>query len=245
MADQPVQSSFPNDDALCERCGYPIRGLSIDAVCPECGFAVEASSPDKRFVLMDAKMRAFTGFWRTCATVLWSPVKSYRLLRIESGLDSPRSFLTRSCFFASVLWAFGISFALGNANWPLKVWCFSLGLQFVIAMLVLHGMSYIEMVGVTTFSRRRGWRVPFRLAHRVCCYASVGWLPGVLIGACGVALIESYLAGRFWFESQMGLVRVRWIFYGGLFVMALLWFETLVWIGVRQVRYANARPDTP
>jgi len=98
------------------------------------------------------------------------------------------------------------------------------------------------MLGVTAYSKRRGWRVPFRLAERVCCYASVAWLPGVLVAGLGMVLIEHFLAGRFWFESLLGLVKVRWLFYTGLFMFSLLWFETLVWVGVRQVKFANGSP---
>ncbi|MGB0768671.1 MAG: hypothetical protein ACPGYV_13300 [Phycisphaeraceae bacterium] len=108
---------------------------------------------------------------------------------------------------------------------------------------VLVAMTYIEMLGVTAFSRRRGWRVPFRLAERVCAFASAGWLPGVVIAGVGTWVLGVHGQGRPWFEQLIGLVRVGWLCYAALFVASFLWFETLVWIGVRRVKFANAWPD--
>lgn len=119
----------------------------------------------------------------------------------------------------------------------------TMGTIFLISVVAINTLTYIEMLGVTAFSKRRGWRVPFHLAERVCCYASVGWLPGVVLAGVGVGLLQVYGPGRPWYEHLLGLIRVGWLFYGGLFVLSLLWFETLVWIGVRQVKYANGWPD--
>lgn len=105
-------------------------------------------------------------------------------------------------------------------------------------------MTYIEAVGVTFFSRRRGWRVPFKLAERVTCYASVGWV----IAAIGLApLVGLYEAGvlRAWVIGAVGHwdPDYRWLLGAVGFGGAVLFFETLVWTGVRKVRFGN-RPPT-
>lgn len=106
-------------------------------------------------------------------------------------------------------------------------------------------LTYIEMIGVTAFSNRRGWRVPFSLAERVCCFVSVAWLPGIILAAICFSFLQEHGVGQPWFEQLLGLVRVGWLLYGALFVLSLFWFETLVWIGVRQVKFANAWPQEP
>lgn len=112
----------------------------------------------------------------------------------------------------------------------------------VVSALVILALTLIEMIGVTAFSQRRGWRVPFPLARRVCCLASVGWLPGAVLAGLGIWLFEVFAVGQPWFDHLLGLIRVGWLCYAALFILSFLWFETLVWIGVRQVRYANAWP---
>lgn len=142
----------------------------------------------------------------------------------------------------AILWAGGLWQATVHWHGYSLVQLF---ISYFAIVAAVYLLTYIEMIGVTAFSKRRGWRVSFPLAERVCCFVSVGWLPGVMISAIGFSLLQEYAAGQPWFEQPLGLVRVRWLFYAALFVLSLLWFETLVWIGVRQVRYANRWPKQP
>lgn len=236
--------AFPNDDALCERCGYPLKGIAADADCPECGQGVALSSPATRTWPNADKRLRLTGYPAIACSVLLAPRRHFRMMRIDGD---PRHAL---CFLllCALIAAFISLFAL-NAAWlvtdPRLIVQSNLYNDYkfcLLVLLIILAMTTIEMIGVTAFSRRRGWRVPFSLAQRVCCYASVGWLPGVVIACVGASLLDIHAAGRPWFEQLLGLVRVGWLLYAALFVLALLWFETLVWIGVRQVCYANAWP---
>lgn len=113
-------------------------------------------------------------------------------------------------------------------------------LGMVAAKAVLL-MSYVEAVGVTFFSRRRGWRVPFGLAERVTGYASVGWvIAAVVLG--GLSLLTGNGRAEAWvgrlfpdfFEPDLRLL----LGAAGLGA-AVMGFEVLVWTGVRRVRFGN------
>lgn len=249
MADPPINRQFPHDDALCEACGYPLNGLAEDAKCPECGSRISNSSPLKRDGLGARAINPLFQYGRVGIAVLLSPRCVFRKMQVNGDRDAGvyhlliTAVLTPLALFVGyvVCVLVNVPSAFRNTN----VEPILLFLMALVLSLIILALSYIEMLGVTAFSRRRGWRVPFRLAERVCCYASVGWLPGVFLAGVGIAILDLHAVGQPWFEKMHGLVRVRWIFYAALFVLSLLWFETLVWIGVRQVRYANAWPEEP
>lgn len=110
------------------------------------------------------------------------------------------------------------------------------GAVFGAAMTV---MTYIEAAGVTWFGRRRGWPVRFATAERVACYASVGWLPSAAVLSLAQGLAERGLAANYW-PSGWGPYPVGFdlAISAGLVAVSVVWFEALVWLGVRQVRYA-------
>lgn len=238
MADQPIKQSFPYDGALCEKCGYPLKGLSNDTDCPECGYAVTESSPAKRRGLEHSFENRFFRLTEAIMAGLHTPRTTFREMPIDGSRWKDRLILLVCALLAGGLWSvFGENAIQGRYRYA--AWFNSLIPVIVIVL------TYIEMLGVTGFSKRRGWRVPFGLAERVCCRAAIGWAPGVLIAGAGVWVLRWLAFGEPWFESLLGLVRVSWLLFFSLFLFSLLWFETLVWIGVRQVRFANAWPIQP
>jgi len=244
MVDSSTRQVFPHAEALCERCGYPIKGLSIDADCPECGYAVRESSPEKRTLDFESLWLTFKMQMRISHLFLLRPKQSFRLLNVSGDAQIHEQYLFKTSFLAGILFS---AIVYVGSNYVISPRYHTIPLLSAMWLFVLGSigssvLTFIEMLGVTAFSRRRGWRVPFPLALRVCCLASVGWLPGAVIAGLGVWMIQAFAVGRPWFDHLFGLVRVGWLVYGGLFVFALLWFETLVWIGVRQVRFANAWP---
>lgn len=241
MPDSATTPLFPTDGSLCEGCGYPLKGLSADGVCPECGYGVQDSSPDARQDPIPSGRLTPGLYARLFRRILFNPSCFFRDLAIHGCNASAMYFLIWSSVLAGLIWAVVGWFFLAVA--PVNPFHdggrgISL-LQGFFIVFAICLLAYIEMIGVTAFSARRGWRVPFHLAERVCCYASVGWLPGVFLASCGYWLSEAFASGEPWFEKLHGLVRVSWLFYAGLFVICLLWFETLVWVGVRRVKHAN------
>ncbi|MEO0474839.1 MAG: hypothetical protein AAF085_02550 [Planctomycetota bacterium] len=246
MGDSTMTRAFPHADALCEGCGYPIKGLSPDACCPECGIPVADSSPIHRTLKLDDPWLTLGLYLRMFRLFLLRPKQSFRMLAPSGGELIPEKFLFRNSFLAglivSLIVFLGSAFIIPPRFHSIPIQS-ALGL-FIGTAIAISVLTYIEMLGVTAFSRRRGWRVPFPLAQRVCGLASVGWLPGAVILGVGIWMIQAFGVGRPWFDHLFGLVRVGWLVYAGLFVLSFLWFETLVWIGVRQVRYANAWPES-
>ena len=102
-------------------------------------------------------------------------------------------------------------------------------------------LCYIEALGVVYFSRRRGWRVPMKLAERIVCYSSVGWAP-----AAAVMFIAMYLHGSGTLDQWMSRLLGVWGPWQSLALLvliaavAMLGFEVLVWIGVRRTKHANS-----
>lgn len=246
MPDAEPTHLFPNEDSLCEACGYPIKGLSIDTACPECGLVLRESSPDRRTLQFTSVWLGFVMYWRLVGMFLFRPTAAYRSLSVTGKSLVPEQFLFRTSLLAgliiSAILYLGSDFIIPPRYHTIPFQ--SMLIVFVVSAIGINALTLVEMLGVTAFSGRRGWRVPFPLAQRVCCFASVGWLPGALIMGVGLWMIQAYGVGRPWFDHLMGLIRVGWLVYAALFVVSLLWFETLVWLGVRQVRYANALPES-
>lgn len=158
-------------------------------------------------------------------------------MRLDGPAMPARLFLLSIAVVVGVGWGLFSLIAVGHSG--LMAW-----LAGMIAAKVVLIMTYIETVGVTFFSRRRGWRVPFGLAERVTCYASVGW---VIAAAVLAPLVGLYEAGalRAWVIGVVGHwdPDYRWLLGAVGFGGAVLFFETLVWTGVRKVRFGN-RPPT-
>ena len=263
MSDEQSQvtvptSGFPGADALCERCGYRLRGLPPHGDCPECGQPIARSDPVHRPGLPWQHRISPRAWLATCLLVMLHPKRAYRMLRVDqAGVDGDGRPLMATydpddggrlsnrhdrLFLAA--FAVGIG-AYWGAIWMVMqlprpaLWAGAVA----AAILVL---CYIEAAGVTWFSRRRGWRVPLRLGERVVCYAAVGWLPAGLI-LCKLFVL--HVGPQLWQVRFTGglmqgdIADLPWlVLIGGV---SILWFEILVWLGVRQVRYANAPPAQP
>lgn len=116
------------------------------------------------------------------------------------------------------------------------------GGQVIVAPLLLILLTYTEAIGVTYFARKRGWRVPFRLAERIVCYASIGWLPAMIVLPPLIILqgqTPFLPAWASWIPLRGELT--DWLLIAIVGGVASLWFESLVWLGVRRLRFANAR----
>ncbi len=226
---------FPAPEHRCEQCGYPLVNLTISQNCPECGLPLRDSDPARRTGLAWQRKRTLGSWLATIKSVLTQPRPTYRAMRLN-GVNLPdRLFLLSMITLAGVV--FGVGRGLSPRVDVLEAWL--LGMAAAKVALV---MTYIEVLGVAYFSRRRGWPLGLKRAERVAAYASVGWPGATLAFVTMFRVIDSgtvrtWLMARIspqWFNSAMQILVVLAL---GL---ALLAFEWLVWTGVRQVRYGNA-----
>jgi hypothetical protein len=104
-------------------------------------------------------------------------------------------------------------------------------------------LAWIERRGVIFFGSRRGWRVTPAVAWTVCGHAASGW---VLAGGLVTAGLHAASWGASWAAQARpvgpGLpardIVIAWAPLAGFFA-GMLVFETLVYLGVRRLRFAN------
>ncbi|MEZ6192514.1 MAG: hypothetical protein R3C45_14660 [Phycisphaerales bacterium] len=172
-------------------------------------------------------------------TLMLKPRYFFRTMRIDGTNHTARLFLLLIASLVGLIWAYMV-WARLLPSWSRRpsVMVALVGGELVFVSVIV--LTYVEALGVTYFSRRRGWRVPFRLAERLVCYCAIGWVPVAII--MGITM-RFYADGRLdgWMSSLLGV----WGPWQSLELLvligavSLLWFETLVWIGVRQTKYAN------
>lgn len=224
--------SFPDEDSLCEACGYRLHGVGGDR-CPECGLPVADSSPVRRTGLPWQRAWGVGAFVRTAAAMVRSPGGTFRRMRLSDTGWSARLFLlANACLSGGVWLAIDLSWA-GRSLF----WSWGVAMAVVKSVIVL---TYVEVLGLAFFSRRRGWRVSLRRAERLGGYASVAWPAAVALLASVHALEQRGVLAATW-ERWIGV----WTASAKLGVLvaaagvAMLWFEWLCWLGARQIRYAN------
>ncbi len=238
-------------DLLCESCGYVIAGLPESGNCPECGTPIPRSLPEARTgSAWQARIRtcepaAFTAWLSTSWNILRHPGPSFRALR--ANMPGVRSLLAINLLASGVLlalpwtgvWIYDPARGSRGVSGVLLQLA-SLVAITIVAALVLLFLTWVECLGIRFFAARRSWRLTGAMVWQVCAHASVGWLAA---GPCVwiALLLTSTLAG----STQMiaGVVSVRDLIGGGLIFTAvlvgMLAFEVLVYLGVRQCRFAN------
>jgi len=244
MPDGAPLDSLP--PMLCESCGYDISETPPERTCPECGVAVSLSRPERRDLLERATTR-----WQLIAAMLSTPRAAMRAApigdpRVSAFGNAMRNAATALVCVAMVVPAFfhapvqaepPAAFALRIAI--TAVWLLVAIIGLYLALTVL---TAIESIGIRFFGRQRGWRISPDVAWTVCHLASVGWLVGAGVVSFGALLMHvgmwnisiGLLEVLFLSPYEMGVVL---IFLGA--VTGLMYFELLVYLGVRQCRFAN------
>lgn len=254
IADAPPSRGV---ELLCESCGYAIAGLPESGNCPECGTPILQSLPEARTgsawqTWTHARTPAPLAAWlSTSWRTVRHPGASFRTLRADiRGVVSLLAInLVLAGVFLALPWPGALVFdpARGSRGAAGVVLQFvSLLALTIFAAAVLLLLTWVECVGIRFFAARRAWCLTPAAAWQVCAHASVGWLAA---GPCvwAALLLTSTLAGNT--QTIFGIVSVHDLIGGGLVftavLLGMLAFEVLVYLGVRQCRFANPpRSDT-
>jgi hypothetical protein len=225
---------YPGPDTLCEACGYALKGLRAEGACPECGLAIAESSPDIRTGPAWQARTTPANALRVAIDLASGPHRFFRTMRADGSNVPPRLFL----LLVATLIGLGWYLAVAAFSRTSPFWAVVQGLIVCDSVILL---SYIEALGVVYFSRRRGWRVPVRLAERLACYSAIGWVPAAALMWGAIRLVANGSIDH-WMRRLLS----AWEPWQSLALLvlvaaiAMLWFEVLVWIGVRQTRHANS-----
>lgn len=248
---------------LCERCGYVVDGLPPAGACPECGKPIAESLPARRAGSPWQRSRTIPAAAATCWAMWTSPRRVFDDAAIALDRARPGQTLLSLadlCHYAAaflatlpvVLTAGGsivvLTLGRGSAEFlPTMIWLVVLviassGIALPVTLL-FAALSGIERAGIQFFGRTRRWRVSPVVASVVCAHAAAGWVAGGLIGVglCAGAWAAALLGetSRHWALTALAPPLLG-------FLIGLLWFEILVYVGVRRCRFANhAAPSPP
>lgn len=184
--------------------------------------------------------------------MLTNPARAFSRCRFEPEPNRKRlafhiavaSFLMGSVApFAAALSPNTDPFSLLVAAVALPLFAFT----WVPVFFVIRLLTYIEARGIRFFGARRRFRITPNVALAICAHAAPGWTFGGVLVVAGVVLGAwlQYLATH---QSTGPLHLYLLAAPVGLPVMGLfagmIWFETMVWMGVRKCRYANTSEAT-
>ncbi len=252
-----TRSFDPKDPAtlLCERCGYVIDGLEESGNCPECGKPIAESLPERRTGSAWQREGTFRSALQTHLWVLRHPVTCWDRIRVEGyfGKEQLGHTLIQAATLGVIpliLFAvFGYGQLSGSGrktSFDTVISVFNLTVLFCVQWVGVVGigwaLSWIEMRGIRFFGARHGWRVSDAVAATICGHASVGWM----LAFGGVHMSITVIAIGFHSFGRMPnrLIQLVLLSVPASFFLGMLLFETLVYLGVRRMRFAN-QPRAP
>lgn len=243
----------PRSSLRCEACGYPlseILGTPGASRCPECATPIADSMPERRLGSPWQQQASVRGLLRTWWSAARHPIDSWRHVHTYRGRQD--QLLVATCGGAALLGVLlplvmiAALHASGLDDRPHAL------LGQVVAALVLGLLAWWILLAVSAITRGvvRLWgadarsRITQDVASVVVSHAAAGWLlgPSLLV----VVLIDRIL---WWGVMSLfgrstphpltpDLVMLGTTLLGA--IASLLAFETLVYIGVRRMRFANA-----
>ncbi|KAA0215620.1 MAG: zinc ribbon domain-containing protein [Leptolyngbya sp. PLA3] len=235
------------DDLLCEHCGYVLNGLRRRDACPECGRPIMDSHPDAR-VGSPWQRGVRMGVLHNTVAFIRSPWRMFGQVRV----DEPSA---RRLEAESIAWAGTLLALLAGSRALLAMRDAGPGIGmivlvavivpvigFVLFVFLLLGLTATERIGIRVFGKFHHRRITRAVAETVVAHAATGWIVSALLTWAGWLLGSgtAWLGRREpWAMWELTLTAPYWMPVAG-FIIGLLWFETLVYVGVRRMRFANA-----
>lgn len=223
---------------LCERCGYDLTGTPMQMSCAECGRAIRDSLPERRPGTPWQQGPGPVSFVRTVWMIARHPRAVWEVVRIERW-DSAVFGAICMVIASAIMWV-GVSFT--SIAVDLRS---GLGAMLLIGLGTLFMMilEKIEVIGLIIIGRKNGWRVTREISQAVCGHASVGWIvAGVLVGIgwqLGTRLPAAPLVNSTPSWMNPIVTSLQFVLPGIGFFIGMMVFETLAYLGVRRMRWAN------
>ncbi len=220
---------------LCESCGYELTGLDPSGSCPECDRPVSASLPGNRVGSPWQRSGGVGGWVRSFVAIARRPMGSWNVVRLD--VPSSDRLTTVNLLVSSAMVGVGLaSFAAAHdavEGRQLGEWASVFLAATASAYFILLVCVSIESIGIQLLGKRHGWRIDAVAASTIVGHASYGWVVGALVFFCvgplsGLAREFDALVAAF---SGVSIVAA---------VVGLLSFETLVFVGLRRLRFANS-----
>ncbi|MCA9293699.1 MAG: hypothetical protein KDA20_07795 [Phycisphaerales bacterium] len=228
---------------LCERCGYDLTGTPRDGKCAECGTPVGESLPGRRIGTPFQQRTDPVTFVRTMWLLARRPRGVWDAVlpeRWHSGLFG---------FFCAVTASVFAWLGLANTAWgrPLRDPGADAAFLCMSAATCLV-LTYIEMLGLRLIGRKNGWRITQEVSQAVCGHACVGWIvAGALVAVgwqLGARLPAAPLVNNTPSWMNPIVTSLQFVLPGVGFFVGMMVFETLAYIGVRKLRWANVGEET-
>ncbi len=254
----------PSQLLNCEACGYDLTAVEDTqvagktSVCPECGEPVANSLPQRRSGTYWQNRPGLFPLVCTWYDVLRHPTRTFRKVRIEKRhawkllvINSVITAFLLADPWVGVLAGDPVRAARGGEA-ELLIKGIGYAAYTLLITLAIIGLTLIEIRGVRFFSNRHGWKLSENAALQVCAHASVGWIFCGLLSLLGMATMTALaLKTKIIPQTHLDLtpiipVRVMWhdalgfVFVVGGYLLGMVIFETLAYVGVRQCRFANA-----
>jgi hypothetical protein len=236
--------TLPESTRLCESCGYVVEGLPLGTVCPECATLVPTSRDARRPGTPWQQRRNLAHWVVTSLLMFVAPRAASSAMRIDRGTSE--SLLICNLSLATTLNTCAVAHALAKKPGRFEVfgladvvaYALAAAIMWIVLFWMVSILTVVEQRGIRFFGKSRSWRITRNVALVVVAHAAVGWV----IGGC-LMLAASLLTTTRYVVIGREYVSTGWILAAGFF-LGLLVFETLVFLGVRQCRFANL-PDPP
>lgn len=237
--------------------------------CPECGRDTDSSLPASRPGSPWQRRIGISPWIATAWMTLRHPITLFQNIRVERRGATALLWINLTLGAAAIVapWSGALigdplRAARGQSLFKqFTVAIVALPAQVAAVALVLFALTFIEFLGIRFIANRRGWRLLPDAARQICAHASLGWI------ACGILPLVTLFGFEFVLRvfgvspggtidagPVLGTFDMHRLAIGGSavagYIAGMLLFETLVFLGVRQCRFANQfhpplRPGPP